>query len=326
MAFFVMRFDFREPGLAGTSMADRYEAGLRMCEFADRLGFYTVVFSEHHGSPDGYLPSALTMAAAVAARTTNVRIRVGLMVAALHDPVRVAEQAAVVDLLSKGRLDLAIGNGYVSDEFAMAGVEMRDRVPRLLEAVETLRAAWTGEPFTFRGRTVRVTPTPFTPAGPTLELGASSEPAARRAARLGLGMMPSDPSVWDFFRDETVRLGRPDPGAYLGGEATFFHLAEDVEKGWETIAPYALHESKAYGGWQSTVGAGVTAVYREADSIEELRARGQYRVLTPDQMVAELTEAGPFSVAVLHPLMGGIPPEVAWESLRLLEHEVIPRL
>ncbi|MBX6391648.1 MAG: LLM class flavin-dependent oxidoreductase [Frankia sp.] len=326
MAFFVMRFDFRDPNGSGASMAERYAAALEMCEYAERNGFYSVVLSEHHGSPDGYLPSALTMAAAMAARTSTIRIRVGLVVAALHDPVRLAEQAAVVDVLSRGRLDLVIGAGYLDREFEMAGVERRERVPRVLETIETLRAAWTGEPFPFRGRTVQVTPKPFTAGGPPLSLGASSEAAARRAARLRVNLMPAAPAVWDHYRDEALKLGHPDPGPYLGGDTSFFHLAHDVEAGWAAIGPSALHESNAYGGWMQTASPGTARVYQQAPSLEELRARGQYRVLTPDELVAELTAKGPFAVAVVHPMMGGIPPEVAWESLRLLEKEVIPRL
>ncbi|RAY10982.1 LLM class flavin-dependent oxidoreductase [Actinomadura craniellae] len=307
-------------------MAERYRAALDMAEWADRAGFYTIVLSEHHGSADGYLPGALAMAAAMAARTSRIRIRVAAVVAAFHDPLRLAEDAAVVDNLSGGRLDLVVGAGYVPAEFAMFGVEPKERVRRTVETVTTLRNAWTGEPFEYRGRTVRVTPAPCSPGGPPLDLGGSSEAAARRAARLGVGFMATDPGVWEFYRDETIRLGRPDPGPYLGGNTGFVHLAEDVEEGWEQIAPYALHESASYGGWLAAGGPGSAEVYRPIGSVAELRASGQYRVLRPAELVAELTERGPLAVGLLHPMMGGIPPEIAWRSLRLLETEVLPRL
>lgn len=326
MATFAMRFDFRNPPISGTTMAERYRAGLEMCEFADRHGFHSVALSEHHGSPDGYLPGALAMAAAIAARTTRLRIRIALVVAAFHDPLRLAEDAAVIDHLSAGRLDLVVGAGYLPGEFAMFGVPIRERVARAVETVETLRAAWSGGPFTFRGRTVRITPEPYTPGGPPLHLGASSEPAARRAARLGVGLTATGPDVWEHYRDETIKLGRPDPGGYQGSGGGYIHLAEDVDAGWEAIAPFALHETNAYGAWLAAGGPGMATVYRQADSAETLRATGPYHVLTPDQLVDDLAARGPRAFGMLHPLLGGLPPDEAWRSLTLLAEKVLPRL
>jgi alkanesulfonate monooxygenase SsuD/methylene tetrahydromethanopterin reductase-like flavin-dependent oxidoreductase (luciferase family) len=160
VALFGLRFDFRNPAGAGTPMSERYAAALDMAEWADGLGAVAITLSEHHGSEDGYLPSALTMAAAVAARTRNARLTIAAIVAPLHDPIRLAEEAAIVDLISGGRLDLILVNGYVAGEFEMFGVPLGERVRRTVEAVEVLRKAWTGEPFEYRGRTVRVTPRP----------------------------------------------------------------------------------------------------------------------------------------------------------------------
>jgi alkanesulfonate monooxygenase SsuD/methylene tetrahydromethanopterin reductase-like flavin-dependent oxidoreductase (luciferase family) len=325
MALFGLRFDFRNPAFAGTTMAERYAAALEMASWADELGAVTVILSEHHGVEDGYLPSALTMAAAMAGRTKNLRLMIAAVVSGLHDPVRLAEQAAVVDLLSGGRLDLCLTNGYVAEEFAMYGTTLAERAKRTTEAVEVLRAAWSGQPFEYRGRTVRVTPAPAQPGGPAITLGGSTEPAARRAARIADGFMPSSPGLWDFYRDERVKLGFDDPGDYPGGDTSFIHLATDPEAGWEQIAPYALHEVNAYGAWMQEAGTTDTGGYQPVADAEALRATGQYRVLTPDQMVAELTAQGPFAFAAFHPLMGGIPPELAWESLKLFEHEVLPR-
>ncbi|MDP1820818.1 MAG: LLM class flavin-dependent oxidoreductase [Acidimicrobiales bacterium] len=249
MAYLGIRFDLRNPEIAGTGMAERYAAALDMAEWADRLGFSFLRLSEHHGSPDGYLPSPLTMAAAVAARTDRISVQVAAMVASFHDPLRLAEDAAVVDLIARGRLELVIANGYVEEEFAMFGVPMGERAARTTAAVEVLRRAWTGEPFEHQGRTVCVTPAPFRPRGPKLALGGSSEAAARRAARLGVSFRPSTTAVWEAYRAERVALAGSDPGPYLGGDASFTFLALDVDAGWKAIAPYALHEANAYGSW-----------------------------------------------------------------------------
>lgn len=324
MAHLGIRFDLRNPAFAGTAMVDRYAAALDMAAWADEQGFAFVTLSEHHGSPDGYLPSPLTMAAAIAARTSSISIQVAAMVAAFHDPLRLAEDSAVVDLLSKGRLELVIANGYVADEFAMFDVPLAERAARTTEMVHVLHAAWTGEPFTYRGRQVQVTPRPFRERGPKLALGGSSEPAARRAARLGVSFRPSVAEVWEAYRQERTELTGSDPGPFLGGDTSFTFLADDPAAGWEAIAPYAVHESTAYGAWAAA--AGTATGYRAPSSTEELRASGQYRVVTPEALVSELTAAGPFAVAVVHPMMGGIPPEMAWQSLGLLEQRVLPEL
>jgi alkanesulfonate monooxygenase SsuD/methylene tetrahydromethanopterin reductase-like flavin-dependent oxidoreductase (luciferase family) len=206
----------------------------------------------------------------------------------------------------------------------MFDVPVGERVARTSEMVHALRAAWTGEPFLFRGRQVRVTPRPHRERGPKLALGGSSEGAARRAARLGVSFRPSTAAVWEAYRAERRQLTGSDPGPYLGGDTSFTFLASDPQAGWEAIAPYAAHESSAYGSWAAA--GGVETGYAAADDVDALRASGQYRVVTPDALLAELDEQGPFAVALLHPMMGGIPPALAWESLHLLEHEVLPNL
>jgi alkanesulfonate monooxygenase SsuD/methylene tetrahydromethanopterin reductase-like flavin-dependent oxidoreductase (luciferase family) len=320
--FFGLRFDFRNPTFAGVTMAERYAAALDMCEWADRKGAVFVGLSEHHGSSDGYLPSPIVLAAAVAARTSNVRIGIAAVIAPLHDPLRLAEDLAVVDQLSGGRLDPILAAGYVADEFAMFGVPMDERRSRMEEAVATLRAAWTGEPFEHRGRTARVTPRPAQPGGPKLVLGGTSESAARRAARIGDGFVPSEPACWEHYRDECVTLGKPDPGPGMTGQGDTIVLAEDPDEAWDELGRYFLHETNRYGAWQAAAGIGNTT-YAPATDVEALRAAGQYRILTPDELAAELEPAGDFAFVAFHPMVGGIPPEAAWRSLHLFEERFL---
>ena len=318
---FGLRFDFRNPEFAQTTLADRYAAALDMALWADRLGCVTIVVSEHHGSPDGYLPSPLTMVAAMAARTTNVRFLVAALIAPFHDQLRLAEDLVVLDHLSRGRVDLVVAGGYVREEFAMFDVPMRERAMRVAETVATLKAAFTGEPFEFRGRRVHVTPPPFRSGGPSISLGGSSEAAARRAARIADGFVPSVPEVWEFYRDEVQRLGRPDPGASPMTDNVTVALADDADQGWEQLAPFFLHETNAYGRWQAQ--DDVATPYRTMTDAAALRATGQYQVLTPTHFVDEM-KARPFPFVMLHPMCGGIPPDLAWRSLELFEHEVLP--
>lgn len=317
---FILRFDLRNPTFAGVDLADRYEQALSMIEWAEQRGALAVSLSEHHASADGYLPSPVVMAAAVAARTTNIAIAINALIAPFHDPLRLAEDLAVVDQLSRGRLHLTLAGGYAEHEFEMFGVALSERPARVRETVATLRAAWTGEPFEFRGRTVQVLPTPAQPGGPKIALGGSSEPAARRAARIADGFVPSDEDCWGFYRDECLKLGKPDPGPGMGVTADVVVLAEDPEAAWPVLGPYFLHESNAYGAWNPVAGVGA---YQTVTDLDELRAGGQYRILTPDEYAAELKAEGDFAVAKLHPMVGGIPPELAWQHLHLFEESFL---
>jgi alkanesulfonate monooxygenase SsuD/methylene tetrahydromethanopterin reductase-like flavin-dependent oxidoreductase (luciferase family) len=319
--FFGMRFDFRNPEFSDATAADRYEAALDMAGWADSLGCLNIAVSEHHGSPDGYLPSPLPILGAMAARTTSVNLLVAALIAPFYDPLRLAEDMLVLDHLSRGRIDLIVAGGYVHEEFEMYGVPMNQRAERVTEVVNTLKSAFTGEPFEYQGRRVQVTPAPFREGGPSISLGGSSEVAARRAAHIADGFIPSVPEVWEFYRDEVHQMGRTDPGPCPIGDTRVVALAHDPVRGWEQMAPFFLYETNAYGVWQAQNDA--TSPYRTVDDIDELRSTGQYCVLTPDQFVAELKEA-PFPFASFHPLCGGMPIELAWSSLRLFEHEVLP--
>jgi len=318
---FSLRFDFRNPPMAQTVMADRYAAALEMAEWAERLGCVNITLSEHHGSPDGYLPSPLLMAATMAVRTHSVRLLIAALIAPFYDPLRLAEDLLVLDHLSRGRVDLVVAAGYVREEFELFGVPMTERAARVTEVVDTIRAACSGQPFEFRGRTVQLTPAPFRPGGPTILLGGSSEAAARRAARIADGFIPSDPSVWAHYREERILLGKPDPGECPTGPTQVVALARDPEAGWAQMAPFFLHEANAYGTWQAA--SGLPSPYRTVPDADVLRSTGQYRVLTPDQLVEEQRRA-PVPFVTLHPLCGGIPIDLAWSSLRLFEEEVLP--
>lgn len=148
-------------------------------------------------------------------------------------------------------------------------------------------------------------------------LGGTSEGAARRAARIADGFIPSEPGCWQFYRDECLKLGKPDPGPGMTGQGSVVTLAEDPEAAWAELGPYFLHETNAYGAWQAA--ANVEATYVPQEGIDALRASGQYRILTPDDYAAELKSAGGLALAVLHPMVGGIPPDLAWRHLRLFE-------
>jgi alkanesulfonate monooxygenase SsuD/methylene tetrahydromethanopterin reductase-like flavin-dependent oxidoreductase (luciferase family) len=248
---FSMRFDLRNPIFASTNMADRYSASVDMAEWADKLGCSNIVIAEHHGVTDGYIPSPIVILAAMAARTQRVQFSAGALIAPFHNPLRIAEDFCVLDNVCRGRIDVIVAAGYVQEEFSMFDVPMKERAKRVTEMVTVLKAAFAGKPFEYRGRTVHITPAPFRPGGPRVLMGGSSEAAARRAARLADGFVPSLPELSEYYRDEMLRLGRPDPGTYIASDSRTIALARDPEKAWDRMAPYFFHDLNSYGAWRA---------------------------------------------------------------------------
>lgn len=313
-----LRFDMRAPAF-GTPASRLYPEAVRMAEYCDRHGFSAVSLSEHHGSEDGYNPSPMVLASAIAARTERMRIVFTVMILPLHDPVRVAEDIAVLDNLSGGRVVFGVAGGYIAAEYRMFGRDMADR-PRLVEqGIEVLRRAWTGEPFEFDGRPVRVLPRPVQQHLPIL-MGGSSRAAARRAGRIADGFLTHLPELYQVYFDEARRNGR-DPVPFRKPGPNFVFVTHDPERAWQRIAPHALHETNAYGAWQEE--AGVSGSYRSLPTLDALRASGDYAVVTPEECIAMARRDGALN---LHPLMGGMDPALGWESLELLVAEVLPQL
>jgi alkanesulfonate monooxygenase SsuD/methylene tetrahydromethanopterin reductase-like flavin-dependent oxidoreductase (luciferase family) len=320
MAVIAMRFDLRAPSFSPVTHAEQYATCLDQCAWADERGLDVVTLSEHHGIDDGFLPAPLTLAAAIAGRTKRIFINIAALLVPLHDPVRLAEQLAVLDLASGSRVGFVAGLGYRPEEFAMAGVDRRQRGRLLEEYIEVLRKAWTGEPFEWRGRTVRVTPKPA--AEPMLILGGSTDKAARRAARLRTGFFPAvgDPRLAEVYNEECARIGFA--GFVTLPDATgFVHVTEDPERDWARIAPHALHDAQTYASWQTP--GQRSAVTVQARTADDLRRSGVYRVVTPDECVAL---ANSIAAIILHPLMGGMPIALGWQSLELFAAKVLPRL
>jgi len=322
MPLFGLRYDLRRPDFAVATSAELAAAAVEQCAWADAQGFASVTLSEHHGSPDGYLPSPLVLGGAIAARTRNLRILLAALIAPLHDPIRLAEDIATLDVVSGGRVIPVLSGGYVESEFRTFGRELSERAAIMEEILPLLEKAWSGEPFEYRGRTVRVTPRPVQRPRPPLFMGGASAAAARRAARHADHFIPSLPEFFETFREERARLGKPDPGPLPRTTGNFLHVAEDPEAAWQRIAPHAMHEMNAYGQWAAA--SEMSGPYEPVDDPDALRA--EYRVVTPEALVEEARGMAPLDMVMLHPLMGGMDVELSWESLRLIETKVLPAL
>ncbi|MFE3166511.1 LLM class flavin-dependent oxidoreductase [Streptomyces sp. NPDC059224] len=317
----VVRFNLVEPGADSASLGARYRAAVEMAAYADEHGVTTVQTEEHHGVDNNWLPSPFAFAGAVFGATRNIAVTVSAVIGPLHDPLRLAEDIAVLDLLSGGRLVTVAGIGYRPEEYALFDVEWKRRGRLQDEVLETLLKAWTGEEFEYRGRTVRVTPRPFTEPHPLLLVGGSSHAAARRAARLGLPFFPSAhlPELEAYYKEKLTEYGTEGWTMMPTQETPLLHIAEDPDRAWARYGQHFLHEARTYASWQS--GDIRSAVRSAATTVEELRAEGVYRILTPQECVA----AG-LDNLVLHPLAGGMPVEEGWRSLRLFGESVLPAL
>jgi len=326
MAISLLRFDLRRAPFSPVDHAALYAGALEMAEYADARGLTAISLSEHHAVADGFLPAPIVFAAALAARTQRARITISALLATLYDPVRLAEDLAVLDLASRGRVSTTLGMGYRPEEYASLGKDFAARGKLLDECIEVLLKAWTGEPFAWRGRSVRVTPRGFSSPHPPINAGGQSLAGARRAARFGLPYQPAsnDREMIALYTSECARLGKK-PVVLPPGSGEMIWIARDPERAWRELGPYLLYEATTYASWQPAAQQSST-VHSRAKTADDLRAEGKYRVLTPDECVARAKEQGPFAMFVLFPLCAGTPPELGWESVRLLCEEVLPRI
>jgi probable F420-dependent oxidoreductase len=247
------------PGSQRT-FATEYREMLDLVRLAEAVGFDSAWVSEHHGASDGYLPSLLPMLAAFAAVTERIRLGTGIVLTPFHDPLRLAEDAAVVDQLSEGRLILGLGIGWREEEFRMFGVPMRERLARTTETIEILRRAWTGRRFSFHGRRyrydrVKVTPPPARPGGPPIYLGGYAERAVRRAGRLADGYITDADAIEEVrpalaVFDEGAREVGKDPHA-LGLALLQNAFVSREGDAWEMARPGVAHQLGTYSAWDA---------------------------------------------------------------------------
>src|SRR6478735_4168939 len=300
-----LTYDMRAPDF-GAPPVDLYQAAVEQCAWADRLGFDSVALLEHHASVDGYLPSPIVLGSAVAAVTERMLIRMSVVLLPLYHPIRLAEDLAVLDLIAQGRLRLTVGAGYRPEEYEQFDLNIKRRPSLMEDGVEVLKQAWTGEPFEWRGHTVRVLPRPAQEPRPAIALGGSSPAAAKRAARIADDFQPVVPRLYDVYLEELAALGKPapePPPARRGGGGMFFHIAEDPDRAWSQIAPHAMHETNDYAAWAAGMRG---SPYKSFDTADELRESGMYEIVTPDAAVDLIRERGG---ANFKPLMGGLDPD-----------------
>ncbi len=226
-------YDLRNPG-AARPWARVYAAALDRIAWADDEGIGAIWVTEHHGFADGYLPAPLTFCAAIAARTRRARIGTAVAISPLMPAVALAEQAAVVDVVSDGRLELGLGAGWRAAEFPAFGADYARRYQALEETVRSLPGLWDSG---------RVTPAPVQRPLPVW-VGARGPRGARLAGRTGAGLLWIDP---DLMTPYLAGLADADPPALprVGGLVNVF-LADDPDQVWEKIRENGRRNRASY--------------------------------------------------------------------------------
>ncbi len=244
--------DFRCPPGSDVPMPRVYAETFEQVVLAEQWGLELCWFTEHHFLEDGYLPNFVPVAGAAAALTTKMRFSTDICLLPFRHPVRLAEDLAILDNISNGRMELGVGMGYAIGEFDGFGIPRPRRVSLTEECIEVLRLAWTGERFSFSGKRynfsdLRVTPDPVQPGGPPLWMGATSEASARRAARFDTHLLPQGArgAVLDPWAVELRASGR-DPSQYRVGVIRGVFVTEDPEREWAEIAKAERYRRDVY--------------------------------------------------------------------------------
>lgn len=284
---FGLWYDFRNPKQWQRPFGRLYRQVLDQIQWAEGLGLDSVWLTEHHFCEDGYTPSPFTLAAAIGERTNTMRIGTNLIVAPLHNPIRLAEDAATVSLLTGGRFDLGLGMGYWAPEFAAFGRSLKNRPSLLEESVELIRRAWSGSREPFEGKRFSFPDLPVTPVPehpPQLLVGALAAPAIERAARIADGFLSTQNQHQPSYLDALDRLGKPSTeGKIYAGQWAV--IAEDPEREWARIGQHALYQLNNYISWGAFGPPETTPQFADRDQIV---AAGAFQLWDPATAVNEI--------------------------------------
>ncbi|HWF52852.1 MAG TPA: LLM class flavin-dependent oxidoreductase [Solirubrobacteraceae bacterium] len=313
-------FDLRDPPPWRVGWHRVHARALETAAEADRRGVGSIWLSEHHFFEDGYLPQPLVFAAAVAARTRHARIGTAVVLAALRSALALAEEAAVVDVVSGGRLELGLGAGYRIPEYEAFGVDVAARFTLLEERGREVSELLASE---------RVTPAPIQSPLP-MWIGGHGPRAARIAGRLGAGLLSLSPSLLDPYRAALEQAGHPADLARMAGPLSYV-LCEDPERTWATVREYAEYQWRTYDSYAQEGRDGAV----RAPDLPAVFASGQagthppVRAVTVEQAAAELRAAAaamPVQHVFIWERVAGMPDAIADRHVELLVDHLIPEL
>lgn len=326
---FGLWYDFRQK-LPLDDYTKFYAECLEEIEEGERLGFTGVWLSEHHFVDDGYLPSPLVVAAAIAARTSSIEIGTNVLLLPMHHPLRVAEDAAVASLISGGRFTLGVGQGYVQHEFETLGYNRKYRPSLFEEGIEIIRQALEEGRTGYEGKRWQFDGLPFEPraSGLPIYIGAFADPAIDRAARLADGFLASAGGgefgeTYRKVQDALARHGREgEDFPYVASGVAFVH--EGTGRAREIVAPAIAYQRTRYAEWGTD---------REKPRPEPIQPDDlpweRYLVGTPDEVadgLISLYREAPYDHLCFWGRLPGVTHEQALENMRLFSSEVAPRV
>jgi probable F420-dependent oxidoreductase len=330
---FGLQYLFRNPPDSGRSDSYVFAAKLEQIRLAESLGFDDIWVGEHHFIEDGWLPSPMLAAAAIAAQTSRVTIGTNALLPALHHPIRLAEDCAVVDNISGGRFLLGVALGYRAKEFEALGVPYKERATRLEETVEILRRCWSEESFSHRGRhfafeDVRCTPKPTQERIP-IWVGASvAEKAVQRVARIGDGWLTGLAPKWQsraLYVQALEQLGKDTARPQIASAAKAWIFAtRDPERDRAMLRPLAEAQTRMAQRWYAEAGQQLPGG-EDPDAV----MRTLFLVETPEKIVETIREAyetGRFTRHIHTPVIAGAPLDRCAEALELFAAEVLPEV
>ncbi len=331
-------FPFRNPPAWRKPFAQFYAEQLEQTRVAEQLRYDEIWLTEHHFAEDGYSPAILPIASAIAAITNRIRIGTYLVLLPLHNAVRVAEDAATIDVISNGRFDLGVGQGYAPGEFAAYGVNRKTRAGRLEEGIEVMRGAWTKDDFSYAGKhynvkNIRLMPRPVQSPHPPLWIGAGAPKAIERAGRMGVNFMGlANPAAQKTYDDSLRSAGR-DPKDFSAAQLHFTYVGRTTDEAWEHCQDHLHYMITWYTRWLAEAGEnfgpGQIPQVPEATKLRHSLSMFPLLVGTPDEVAAKLNHSFG-QVRTTHLVLGmhlpGIAPERSRRSMELFAREVAPQL
>jgi alkanesulfonate monooxygenase SsuD/methylene tetrahydromethanopterin reductase-like flavin-dependent oxidoreductase (luciferase family) len=324
--------DFRNPQPWRRPWADLYAETLDFIAWSESVGFEGAWLPEHHCAEDGYLPSPLVTLAAVAARTKRLKLGSAVALAPLYHPVRFAEECAIVDILSGGRLEMSIAVGYRRREAEAYGVDFSTRGRRTDEFLEIVRRLWAGESVTFEGKFFQVknaaiVPPPIRGHIP-LYLGGFADKAIERTAKYGDGYF-GNMEIVDLYAEKLRAVGKDPAQARIRIQGLFVLVAKDPERAWHELGPHFHYTNNAYGQWlnedRASTGFADKALLKPM-TLEKFKTSGILSILTPEQaidMFRKMLAKAPVEHFMLL-LPPGFPPGKFTEYAEVFAREVIP--
>jgi alkanesulfonate monooxygenase SsuD/methylene tetrahydromethanopterin reductase-like flavin-dependent oxidoreductase (luciferase family) len=336
---FGLLWSFRNPDWARVAWDDLYRSHLDLVVESEDLGYDEAWLTEHHFLDDGYSPSLFPIAAAIAGRTRQLRIGTFLLLLPLHNPVRVAEDAATVDAISGGRFDLGVGLGYRLGEFDPQGIPAGQRAGRMREGLTIVRRLLSGESVTVDGtystlRDIRITPPPIQQPHPPMWVGGTAPAAVERAASMGFNFLSGSVASVHVY-DEALRAGGRDPDDFEVAAILPIYVAATREQAWEAAARPLRHMTLNYMQWTMEAKGALAAGEEPAvPSVEEIVREqsmtffGEKALVgTPDDVIEQIEDyrsRGRLTHLVCNLPLPGMAPQDIRAGMQLLAKEVMP--